>query len=518
MRCPRVSRFDSGPRHFRLGSPRWSSRSCRPSSRRGSFAAARSRRRSSSSSRSSGSTRLDPTLNAFVTVCADEALAAAASVDSTSGDAPFRGVPIGVKDLTATAGIRTTYSSQAYAEYVPDFDTAVVRRIREAGFVIVGKTNTPEFGTVAFTESDLNGVTRNPWNTDLTPGGSSGGAAAAVSAGLVPLAHATDGGGSIRIPASCCGLFGLKPSRGRVSNAPFGALEGLSTAGPMARTVEDAAAFLDVLSGYEPGDPWWAPPPERPFAVTTREAPGRAPGGRHHHAADRHSGGSRVRPRHDGRRRDPRRARPRRAGGDAAVARAEPLRPVPHGLAGRPGPPSGRRDGDDGAQSRSRRVGSGDLRRRVRTGGRPAAGARPAHRLLLGRRGRRPHADARPPAGPDRLAGSGGRARSNSSCATPSSRPSPRSRTSRGSPRCPSRSTGATTGSRSACRRSALPPETRSCSSSQRRSRRRGRGRTVVRRTSSSPQSAIAMRISWPGEACSMRAALPRVIASDMFL
>jgi amidase len=219
--------------------------------------------------------RLDRTLNAFVTVCADDALAAAASVDSTPGDAPFRGVPISVKDLTATAGVRTTYSSRAYANYVPDFDTAVVRRIREAGFVMVGKTNTPEFGTVAFTESDLNGATRNPWNPDLTPGGSSGGAAAAVSAGLVPLAHATDGGGSIRIPASCCGLFGLKPSRGRVSNAPFGALEGLSTAGPMARAVADAAAFLDLLSGYEPGDPWWAPPPERPFALTTRETPKR---------------------------------------------------------------------------------------------------------------------------------------------------------------------------------------------------------------------------------------------------
>src|SRR5688572_876963 len=216
---------------------------------------------------------LDGALNAFVTVCADEALAAAASIDSTSGDEPFRGVPIGVKDLAATAGIRTTYSSRAYAEYVPEFDTAVVRRIREAGFVIVGKTNTPEFGTVAFTESDLNGATRNPWSTDLTPGGSSGGAAAAVAAGLVPIAHATDGGGSIRIPASCCGLFGLKPSRGRVSSAPFGSLEGLSTAGPMARTVEDAAHFLDVLAGYEPGDPWWAAPPERPFAVTTGESP-----------------------------------------------------------------------------------------------------------------------------------------------------------------------------------------------------------------------------------------------------
>jgi amidase len=219
--------------------------------------------------------RLDPTLNAFVTVCGDEALEAARIVDSTPGDAPFRGVPIGIKDLAATAGIRTTYSSRAYAEYVPDFDLAVVRRLREAGFVIVGKTNTPEFGTVAFTESELNGATRNPWNTDLTPGGSSGGAAAALASGLVPAVHATDGGGSIRIPASCCGLFGMKPSRGRVSSAPFGSLEGLSTAGPLTRTVEDAAYLLDVLAGYEPGDPWWAPPPERPFADTTSQPPPR---------------------------------------------------------------------------------------------------------------------------------------------------------------------------------------------------------------------------------------------------
>jgi amidase len=219
--------------------------------------------------------RLDPTLNSFVTVCADEALEAARIVDSTPGDAPFRGVPIGVKDLAPTAGIRTTYSSRAYADHVPDFDSAVVRRIREAGFVIVGKTNTPEFGTVAFTESELNGATRNPWNTELTPGGSSGGAAAALAAGLVPAAHATDGGGSIRIPASCCGLFGLKPSRGRVSTAPFGAFEGLSTAGPLTHTVEDAAHLLDVLSGYEPGDPWWAPPPERPFATATLAPPPR---------------------------------------------------------------------------------------------------------------------------------------------------------------------------------------------------------------------------------------------------
>jgi amidase len=219
--------------------------------------------------------RIDPALNAFVTLCGEEALAVAARIDATSGEAPFRGVPIGVKDLAPTAGIRTTYSSRAYADHVPDFDSAVVRRIREAGFVIVGKTNTPEFGTVAFTESELNGATRNPWNVELTPGGSSGGAAAALAAGLVPAAHATDGGGSIRIPASCCGLFGLKPSRGRVSTAPFGAFEGLSTSGPLTRSVEDAAHLLDVLAGYEPGDPWWAPPPDEPFANAVLAGPRR---------------------------------------------------------------------------------------------------------------------------------------------------------------------------------------------------------------------------------------------------
>jgi amidase len=219
--------------------------------------------------------QLDSQLNSFVTVRADEALADARVLDASEGDAPFRGVPIGVKDLTATNGIRTTYSCRAYADYVPDFDTAVVRRLRDAGFVIVGKTNTPEFGTTAFTESDLNGATRNPWSPDRTPGGSSGGAAAAVAAGLLPLAQGTDGGGSIRIPASCCGLFGLKPARGRVSAAPFSSLEGLSGAGPISRSVADAAAFLDVLAGYEPGDPWWAPPPERPFADEAMTLPGR---------------------------------------------------------------------------------------------------------------------------------------------------------------------------------------------------------------------------------------------------
>lgn len=219
--------------------------------------------------------QLDPQLNSFVTVRSEEAIADARAADAAPSEAPFHGVPIAVKDLTATAGIRTTFSSRAYADFIPDYDTAVVRRLREAGFVIIGKTNTPEFGTTAFTESDLNGATRNPWNLERTPGGSSGGAAAALAAGLTPIAHGTDGGGSIRIPASCCGVFGLKPSRGRVSSAPFTSLEGLSTAGPLSRTVEDAAHLLDVLAGYEPGDAWWAPPPEHPFAHAVTKSPGR---------------------------------------------------------------------------------------------------------------------------------------------------------------------------------------------------------------------------------------------------
>jgi amidase len=220
--------------------------------------------------------RLDGALNAFVTVIAEDALAAARLIDAGKGaDGPFRGVPIPIKDLTATAGIRTTSSSRAFADFVPDFDTAVVRRLRGAGFVLIGKTNTPEFGMTPFTESDLNGDTRNPWSLDRTPGGSSGGAAVAVATGMTAVAHGSDGGGSIRIPSSCCGVVGLKPARGRISSAPFGSLEGLGTAGPIGRTVSDVAAVLDVLEGYEPGDPWWTPTPERPFVDEVGAPPGR---------------------------------------------------------------------------------------------------------------------------------------------------------------------------------------------------------------------------------------------------
>jgi amidase len=211
--------------------------------------------------------RLDPQLNAYVTVV---------DQPEVPRDGPFHGVPIPIKDLSETAGIRTTYSCKAFAGNVPDFDASAVRKIRDAGFTIIGKTNTPEFGTIAMTESELNGDCRNPWDTSRTPGGSSGGAAAAVAAGLAPVAHGSDGGGSIRIPASCCGLFGIKPSRGRISPAPFvsGSL-GLGTSGPITRTVRDAAALLDVMSGNEPGDFYVAPTPERSFLAEADEAPGR---------------------------------------------------------------------------------------------------------------------------------------------------------------------------------------------------------------------------------------------------
>ena len=216
--------------------------------------------------------RLEPQLNAFVHVDADGALAAAGE----PREGPFAGVPIPIKDLTDVAGLPTTYSTKAFAGNVAAEDAAVVRRIREAGFVVLGKTNTPELGTIGQTESELNGACRNPWDVERTPGGSSGGAAAATAAALCPIAHGTDGGGSIRNPASCCGLVGIKPSRGRISPAPFvpGSL-GLGTSGPIARTVRDAAALLDVMSGSETGDFFVAPEPERPFLAEAERDPGR---------------------------------------------------------------------------------------------------------------------------------------------------------------------------------------------------------------------------------------------------
>lgn len=221
---------------------------------------------------------VDGRVNSVVTVDAEGALLAAKGAADRAGrdEAPFTGVPMLIKDGHLTAGMRTTFGSADFARFVPDFDEESVARLRRAGFVVVGKTNLPEFGSLPYTESELLGPCRNPWDRERTPGGSSGGAAAAVAAGIVPAAHGSDGAGSIRIPASNCGLVGLKPARGRISSGPlFGdRLAGLSTAGPLAWDVEDVAALLDVMAGYAPGDPHWAPAPERPF----REEVGRSPG------------------------------------------------------------------------------------------------------------------------------------------------------------------------------------------------------------------------------------------------
>ncbi len=220
--------------------------------------------------------RLDPELGAFVTVRADEALAEARRKESEPAEAPFHGVPIALKDLDTTAGIRTTFSCRAFADNVPDFDLAHVVKTRAAGFVVLGKTNTPEFGTTAFTDSPLNGPCRTPWDLGRNAGGSSGGAAAAVAAGLVGIAQGSDGGGSIRIPASCCGLFGIKASRGRVSNAPFVPGIGLGTTGPLARTTARCGGVSRRRLRLRVGRPVSrAAPPARPFAEEIGADPGR---------------------------------------------------------------------------------------------------------------------------------------------------------------------------------------------------------------------------------------------------
>ena len=217
----------------------------------------------------------DDGLNAFTLVDREGALAVADTIGA-GDERPFAGVPIAVKDLSvATAGLRVSSGSDLFGDYTPDYDAHVVRRLREAGFVIVGKTASPEFGIVPVTESRRFGPTRNPWDTERTPGGSSGGSGAAVAGGLVPIAHASDGGGSVRIPAACCGLVGLKGSRGRISRGPDQGENFLSVDGVLTRTVADSASALDVMAGYELGDASWAPPPFEPFAATAARSPGR---------------------------------------------------------------------------------------------------------------------------------------------------------------------------------------------------------------------------------------------------
>jgi amidase len=217
---------------------------------------------------------LNPELNAFVDVDAERALTAADEVQP--GDArPFAGVPIAIKNNRPVNGLRLTYGCSLMKDFVADYDHNVTRRLRDAGFVIVGSTTLPEYGILPTTEAHIFGPTRNPWDLGRTPGGSSGGSAAAVASGMVPVAHGNDGGGSIRIPAACCGLVGLKPSRGRISAAPELGDSSLGIDGMLTRTVADTAAILDVLEGYETGDATWAPPPSEPFARSAAGAPGR---------------------------------------------------------------------------------------------------------------------------------------------------------------------------------------------------------------------------------------------------
>ena len=218
---------------------------------------------------------VDGEVNAWVLVDSERALAAAEQVRA-GDERPFCGVPIAIKDLFApVAGLPLTQGSELLGDFTPGYDYGVVRRLREAGFVLLGKVNTPEFGIPPVTEPRRHGPTRNPWDLERTPGGSSGGSGAAVASGTVPVAHGSDGGGSIRIPAACTGLLGLKPARGRISRAPDLGDHFLSTDGALTRTVADCAAMLDVLAGYELGDATWAPPPDVPFADAARREPGR---------------------------------------------------------------------------------------------------------------------------------------------------------------------------------------------------------------------------------------------------
>jgi len=219
---------------------------------------------------------VNPKVNAFVDVFGDEALAEADGI-GPDDPRPFAGVPIAIKNNRPVAGKRLTFATEFTGDLLkPPHDHNVVRRLREAGFVLVGTTTLPEWGILPTTDTARFGVTGNPWDLSRTPGGSSGGSAAAVAAGMVPIAHGNDGGGSTRIPAACCGLVGLKPQRARISMAPDVGFTFLTQDGVLTRTVAETAQLLDILAGYELGDAAWAPPPAEPFAQAAASEPRRA--------------------------------------------------------------------------------------------------------------------------------------------------------------------------------------------------------------------------------------------------
>ncbi len=203
---------------------------------------------------------VNPKVNAFCTLnfesAMDEAKSAERTVMAGGPLGPLHGVPFSVKDLVYTKGVRTMRGSKIFEHFIPNEDAPLVERLKRAGAIMIGKTTTPEFGFKGMTDSPVTGITRNPWNLEMTPGGSSGGAAAQIAAGMTPLAVGTDGGGSIRNPASLTGIYGFKPTYGRVPVYPASSLDALSHAGPMTRTVKDAALMLSIMAGPHEADPF----------------------------------------------------------------------------------------------------------------------------------------------------------------------------------------------------------------------------------------------------------------------
>ena len=223
----------------------------------------------------------DQIVGSFCHLASETAIATAkaqteqlSKISDPSNLPPFFGIPIGIKDLNTVAGMPVSYGVAALKDHIAERDDGVVTKLKQAGFVILGKTSTSQIGTFPYTEPPGFLPTRNPWHLDHTAGGSSGGSAAAVAAGFCPIAQGSDGGGSLRGPASCCGLVGFKPSRGRISNAPVGDYQsGIASQGPLSRTVLEAAAMVDVMGGYMTGDPYWLPKPKMPFFESTQQSP-----------------------------------------------------------------------------------------------------------------------------------------------------------------------------------------------------------------------------------------------------
>ncbi len=219
--------------------------------------------------------QLNPKLGSFFTVMAEQALADAKLKTERLEEPelpPFFGVPIAIKDINAVEGVPCSYGLKVARARIATRDDLIVTKLKQSGFIILGKTATSQLASFPYTEPPGFPPARNPWNLDYTPGGSSGGSASSVAAGLCAIAQGSDGGGSVRGPAACCGVVGLKPSRGRISMAPYGEVfSGFAVDGPLSRTVADAAAFLDQSAGYVTGDPYWLPAPETSFLAATRQ-------------------------------------------------------------------------------------------------------------------------------------------------------------------------------------------------------------------------------------------------------